>query len=74
MTTRPDTAKKLLLYWMYGTLGLAWFMSLLFIVEDVSSGGLTVARAACSAVLATGFYALTPSCCTRPSSTARGPP
>ncbi|MEV0994905.1 histidine kinase [Nonomuraea sp. NPDC050202] len=60
MATRPDTARKILLYWMDAALGLVWFMSVAFIAEDAMRGELSVARAAVNVVLVTAFFGLSP--------------
>ncbi|TYB68480.1 hypothetical protein FXF51_11610 [Nonomuraea sp. PA05] len=60
MATRPDTARKLLLYWMYGTMGLVWLMSVVYITGDAVSGKLPVGTSVVNAVLVTGFFVLSP--------------
>ncbi|UBU10745.1 sensor histidine kinase [Nonomuraea gerenzanensis] len=60
MAARPDTARKLLLSWMYASFGLVWFISVVYIADDTMSGGMSAARAVINFALITGFSALTP--------------
>ncbi|MBB6547997.1 sensor histidine kinase [Nonomuraea rubra] len=60
MAARPETARKLLLYWMYASFGLVWFISCVVVVGESMSGELPAARAAVNIALLTCFFAFTP--------------
>ncbi|WP_327590474.1 histidine kinase [Nonomuraea sp. NBC_00507] len=60
MAARPDTARKILIYWMDGLVVFVAILSIVFTLAAAAEGTLSPLAAAVSIVCAIGFYGLFP--------------